>query len=140
MNSLIRPLCCLILLLAPATAATRADDEVKGLLKELQGEWSFQTEKGEDATWVFLKDKSTVTLPNGRKYVTSVTLDEKAKPITIDFKVEEGPDEALGKTVHGILKREDGKVVLAIAGPEKDRPTEFQAVEEAVFVFKLAKK
>ena len=129
-----------LLLLGAVTLepATRGDEEVKGLLKELQGEWTFENEG--EGSWNFEKSKATVKLGNGATYVTSMSLDEKVEPIQVDFKIEEGPGDTAGLTVLGVLKREDKQVVLAVSHPGKDRPTTFEPVEDQVVVFKLTRK
>jgi uncharacterized protein (TIGR03067 family) len=119
--------------------AARADDATpSGDLKKLQGAWSYTSGNGEENRWVFEKDvlKSMV---NGQRYVSTVTLDPKAKPIpTIDFKVSEAPDDTAGKTIAGIyeINGDSFKVCISLPGIDT-RPTEFKRVEDMAIVIEL---
>jgi hypothetical protein len=57
----------------------------------------------------------------------TVTLDDSAKPHkSIDFKVDEGPEDAKGKTSKAIYKLDgDDKAVLCLR-PEGERPDKFE--------------
>lgn len=115
-------------------------DEVTGDLKTMQGTWTSTLNNGNEARWVFDGDTVTVTLPE-RKYVAKVFLDSKAKPQpTVDFKIMEGPDEAVGRTTEGIYKLDGKMLTICIAARDAARPKEFEQVENQSFLFKLTKQ
>lgn len=114
-------------------------DEVAGDLKAMQGTWTSTLDNGNEARWVFEGDTLTVTLPE-RKYVAKVSVDSKAKPHpAVDFKVTEGPDDAVGKTRPGIYKLDGKELTICVAAGDADRPKDFQQVEDQAFLFKLTK-
>lgn len=123
------------LVLAPAT---RGEDEVKGLLKDLQGEWTFDIDG--EGTWNFEKSKATVKLASGAVYVSTMSVDEKAQPNRVEFKIEEGPGDVVGQTVLGLIKREGQRVIVAVSHPGKERPTDFEPIDDQVIVFTMTKK
>jgi uncharacterized protein (TIGR03067 family) len=116
------------------------DDETaaKKDMKALQGAWTSPLGEGE-AKWVIDGDKLALTTPR-RDYKVTFTLDPDAKPHpSIDFKVEDGPEEARGKTLLGIYKIEDGAVTICIDGGGDTRPTEFSTEPGQRFSFDLKK-
>lgn len=119
-------------------SATRGDEEIKGLLKDLQGEWTFNLDG--EGSWNFEKSKATVKLPSGATYVAAVSLDEKANPNQVQFKIEEGPGDVVGQTVLGLIKRDGRQMIVAVSHPGKERPTDFVPVEDQVVVFTMTKK
>lgn len=120
------------------TPLTRGGEEIKGLLKDLQGEWTFDIDG--EGSWNFEKSKATVKLAGGAIYVTTMSLDEKANPNQVQFKIEEGPGDVAGQTVLGLIKREGEQVIVAVSHPGKERPTDFEPVEDQVVVFKMTRK
>ena len=58
----------------------------------------------------------------------TLTIDPEAKPDkTIDFKIDEAPDDAKGKTSKGIYKFEGEKLVWCFR-PEGDRPAKYEQI------------
>lgn len=118
----------------------QAADDLKEPLKSLQGNWAFQL--GDDSgKFKFEADKVTIEVSNGSFYVARVKIDDAADPKTIDFMIEEGPDNAAGKTAYGLLKRDGDKFVIAVAPHGLgERPKNFEPIDGEVFVFKLARQ
>jgi uncharacterized protein (TIGR03067 family) len=57
----------------------------------------------------------------------TVTLDPDAKPEkTIDFKIDEGPEDAKGKTSKGIYKLVGDNKFIFCFSPMGDRPAKFE--------------
>ena len=77
---------------------------------------------GGKVTYSFKGKKLKVETPS-RSYEMTVTLDSTAKPDkTIDFKIDEGPEDAKGKTSKGIYKFDgDNKFIFCFC-PMGDRP------------------
>ena len=119
----------------------RADD-AKGAedLKKLQGAWTVASQAGGDVTYTFKDDKVTIKAPT-RQYTMTVKLDDTAKPNkTIDLHVDEGPEDAKGKTSKGIYKWDgDDKFVFCFT-PEGERPTKFEQVGFEQFLTELKRK
>jgi len=128
--------------LGMAYGVVLADDAtgITGDLKKMQGTWTYSANDGGEGTWVFKGDVLTLTLPN-RKYVIKLSLDEKAKPHpTIDFKIEEGPDDAQGQNSKGIYKLEGDSLTICVAGPNGERPKALEAVDMEAFLFSMKRK
>ena len=73
----------------------------------------------------------------------TVTLDAKAKPEkSIDFKIDEGPDDAKGKTCKGIYKFGGDDKFTFCFRPEGDRPDKYEQVgyEQILTELKRVKK
>lgn len=125
-----------------ASTAPAADDAPKASadLKKLQGEWTAPSAGGGEVVYTFKDNKLTVKAPT-RTYQMTVTLDASAKPHkTIDFKIDEGPEDAKGKTSKAIYKLDgDDKAVLCLR-PEGERPDKFEQVGEEQFVINLKRK
>ncbi len=121
------------------TAAVRgADDKIDGDLKKIQGKWSVPSSQGGKVTYTIEGDKLKVVAPT-RSYAMTLKLDESAKPEkTIDFQIDEGPDDSKGKTSKGIYKFEDDKFVFCFA-PEGDRPAKYEMEGYEKIVVKLAR-
>jgi uncharacterized protein (TIGR03067 family) len=124
-----------------ATGAGAADDgKISADLKKLEGEWTTPSRGGGDVAYTFKGDKLTVKAPT-REYKMTVKLDEAAKPNkTIDLHIDEGPDDAKGKTSKGIYKFDgDDKFVFCFT-PEAERPTKFEQVGFEQFLTELKRK
>ncbi len=141
-------LCLTILALAVWTAVglaggasfALADDKPQSeLLKPFQGTWN-STGDGIDAKYTFEGEKLKATV-NGNDYSCKVTVDTEAKPFaTIDFVIEDGPDDAKGKTSKCIYKLDGEKLTLCVSVPGKDRPKDFAQVEDEAYLFELKKE
>jgi uncharacterized protein (TIGR03067 family) len=110
--------------------------EGKTDLDKIQGTWVRATveRNGKAASADELKDtKLSVkgdkyTLDDGKEKRTGTfKLDATKTPKTLDIIADSGPNK--GKTLKGIYKIEDGVFTYCVAGPDKDRPTEFSAKE-----------
>jgi uncharacterized protein (TIGR03067 family) len=127
--------------LAGISGPASADDKkVSESLKALQGTWVSAEDSGFDSTWTFSGDdlKSSV---NGNEYISKVTADHKAKPHpTVDIDIKDGPDESKGKTCKCIYKLDGDKLVLCLALPDRERPKEFEQVDDEAYVFELKKE
>ena len=128
-------------MLATVTA-TRADDAaIENDLKALEGEWTVTSGGGGEVQYKFKGNKLEVTAPS-RSYKMTVKIDPTAKPEkTIDFKIDEGPDDAKGKTSKGIYKLEDDNNTLVFCmRPEGDRPDKYEQVGFEQILSKLKRK
>ncbi len=103
-----------------------ADDKVDPDLKKLEGKWTTPSGEGGKITYIFKGKKLKIEAPS-RTYEMTVTLDSTAKPDkTIDFKIDESPEDAKGKTSKGIYKFDgDNKVILCFC-PMGERPTKYE--------------
>jgi uncharacterized protein (TIGR03067 family) len=129
-------------LAAAGGLASAADNEKKidESLKAFQGTWVSVENSDLDSTWTFNGDelKSSV---NGNEYVSKVKADPKAKPhATVDIEIKDGPDESKGKTCKCIYKLEGEKLVLCLALPGRDRPQEFEQIDDEAYVFELKRE
>jgi uncharacterized protein (TIGR03067 family) len=119
----------------------RADDAaVENELKKLAGEWMIKNESGAEISYTFKGDKLVVKAPT-RSYKMTVKIDPAAKPEkTIDFHIDEGPDDAKGKTSKGIYKFEDDDSFTFCMRPEGDRPDKYEQIGYEQIVSKLKRK
>lgn len=117
--------------------ALAADESPADALKSLKGTWV--SDEGIDSTWTFEGETLKATV-NGLDYTCKVKVDPKAKPATIDLSIDEGPEDAKGKTSKCIYKLEGGKLILCVSLPGKDRPKEFEQNEGESYVFELKKE
>src|SRR4051794_24830697 len=79
----------------------RGEDTAEGDLKRLEGTWTVPSNGGGDVAYTFKGKTLKVEAPT-RSYQMTVTLDARARPDkTIDFKIDEGPEDAKGKTSRG---------------------------------------
>jgi uncharacterized protein (TIGR03067 family) len=129
-----------VLLITLASAATaRGDDEkVSGDLKKMQGTWVYNNAQGEEQRWTFEGD-TLKAMVGGNMYVSKLTLDSKAEPLPIiDFKITEGPDNAVGMMSLGVYKFEGETLTFCISFPGVAiRPKEFKRVEGESFMVML---
>ena len=127
-------------LLATATAL-RADDAVDKDLKTLEGEWTVKSGSGEDISYKFKGDKLEIHAPS-RSYKMTVKIDPASKPEkTIDFHIDEGPDDAKGKTSKGIYKFEDeNNTFVFCMRPEGERPDKYEQIGFEQILSKLKRK
>ena len=108
-------------------------------LKSLKGTWISESEDIE-SKWTFDGETLKASV-NGIDYTCKVKIDPKAKPhATVDFLIDEGPEDAKGKTSQCIYKLDGGTLTLCVSLPGKDRPKEFETTEGEAFVFKLKKE
>jgi uncharacterized protein (TIGR03067 family) len=127
-------------LLATSTAP-RADEALDKELKTLEGEWTVKSEGGGEISYTFKGDKLEVKAPS-RSYKMTVKIDPAAKPEkTIDFVIDEAPDDAKGKTSKGIYKLEDENNTLVFCmRPEGERPAKYEQVGFEQILSKLKRK
>ena len=129
------------LLLACAAGADDAKDKKGADLKMLQGEWTAPSGGGgEDVVYTFKDNKLTLKAPS-RTYQMTVTFDDTAKPNkTIDFKIDDGPDDAKGQTSKAIYKFDgDGKFIFCMR-PQGERPDKFEQVGMEQFLIELKRR
>ncbi len=120
-------LLALALLIPSASLLLGADDKdkVDGDLKKVQGKWTAPSGDGTKVTYAFDGKTLKVVAPS-RSYTMTVTLDPEAKPDkTIDFRIDEGPEDSKGKTSKGIYKF-DGDDFVFCFSPQGDRPTKYE--------------
>ena len=127
-----------ILVLGGATGLASADDSsTADAFKALKGTWV--SEEGIESTWTFEGETLKASV-NGMDYTCKVKADPKAKPMTLDFLIDEGPEDAKGKTSKCIYKFEGEKLILCVSTPGKDRPKAFEQEEGESYVFELKKE
>ena len=126
--------------LGGGAARAFGDDKPQSeLLKPFQGTWASEGD-GIDAKWTFEGEKVKATV-NGTDYTCKVKVDTGAKPFsTIDFMIEEGPEDSKGKTSKCIYKLDGEKLTLCVSIPGKDRPKEFAQTEDEAYLFELKKQ
>jgi uncharacterized protein (TIGR03067 family) len=128
----------LLLVTAPPVALVRGEDakEITGDLKTMQGSWGFDIDDVQ-ASWLLEGDTLKARF-NDMEYVCKLKLDPGASPRTIDFFVEQGPNDVVGKTTLGIYKIDGDRVTFCVRRPgEERRPGEFKDVQDESFVFEI---
>ena len=120
-----------------ARAFAADDTDAADALKTLKGTWV--TDEGIDSKWTFEGETLKASV-NGLDYTCKVKVDPKAKPATIDFVIDEGPEDAKGKTSKCIYKFEGEKLILCVSMPGKDRPKAFEQSEGESYLFELKKE
>ena len=131
-------------LLAVGLSAAAAEDKAKdgGDLKRLEGKWTAASGDGGKVTYTFKGNKVKIEAPS-RAYEMTVTLDASSKPEkSIDFKIDEGPDDAKGKTCKGIYKFDGDDKFIFCFRPEGDRPDKYEQIgyEQIVTELKRVKE
>ena len=115
------------------------DKSSSEVLESLKGTWVSENEDI-DSKWTFEGEALKASV-NGIDYTCKVKIDPKAKPhATVDFLINEGPEDAKGKTSKCIYKLDGEKLTLCVSLPGKDRPKEFEQAEGEAFLFKLKKE
>jgi uncharacterized protein (TIGR03067 family) len=124
-----------------ASSDARGDDAtVEKDLKKLEGEWTVKSEGGSDIRYKFKGDKLEVTAPS-RSYKMTIKIDPSAKPEkTLDFHIDEGPDDAKGKTSKAIYKFEGDDTFIFCMRPEGERPDKYEQIGYEQILSKLTRK
>jgi len=118
----------LAFLLANCALVRGAADATDGDLKKFEGKWTAPAGGGGKVTYTFKSKTLKIEAPS-RTYEMTITLDATVKPDkTIDFKIEEAPDDAKGKTSKGIYKFDGDDKLIFCFRPEGDRPTKYEQV------------
>jgi uncharacterized protein (TIGR03067 family) len=126
------------LLAGVASARAMAADETPAdTLKALKGTWV--SEDPVESRWTFEGETLKASV-NGVDYTCKVKPDPKAKPAALDFLIDEGPEDAKGKTSKCIYKLEGEKLILCVSLPGKERPKEFEINEGESYLFELKKE
>jgi uncharacterized protein (TIGR03067 family) len=127
-------------LLTGATIVRADDAAIEKELKKLAGEWTIKSQSGSEISYTFKGDKLEVKAPT-RSYKMTVKLDPAAKPEkTIDFQIDEGPDDAKGKTSKGIYRFEDDNTFTFCMRPEGERPDKYEQKGYEQILSKLNRK
>ncbi len=128
-------------LLLTTNLGVRADDKAAAAeLKKLVGEWTVKSEGGSEIRYTFKGDKLEVVAP-GRTYKITVKLDPEARPEkTLDFQIDDAPEDAKGKTSKAIYKFEDDDTFVFCLRPEGERPTKYEQIGFEQIVTKLKRK
>jgi uncharacterized protein (TIGR03067 family) len=134
----------------PAVLCAGNRNEVDKELKALEGKWkavameaggkSVPKENVLEFTFIVAANgKSTVQIPKG-EYKTTITVDPKKTPKTIDNSHESGAQK--GKKQYGIYKLEGDKWTVCMSITDGDRPKGFDTKDTAnvVFVFERQKE
>jgi uncharacterized protein (TIGR03067 family) len=131
---------CAAAALGGRAAFAYADDKPQSeLLKPFQGTWNSSGE-GIEAKYTFEGETLKATV-NGNDYTCKVKVDTEAKPFaTMDLKIEDGPEDAKGKTSKCIYKLDGEKLTLCVSAPGKDRPKDFGQIEDEAYLFELKKE
>lgn len=109
-------------------ASVRSEEELVGDLKAVQGKWTTESGQGGKVTWTIKGNKLKVEAPS-RTYEITLTLKADAKPEkTIDFKIDEAPEDSKGKTSLGIYKLDGNDKLIFCFAPEGGRPKEYKQV------------
>jgi len=108
--------------------ARPADDTTGDDLKKIEGKWTAPAGNGGKVTYSFKGKTLKIDAPS-RSYEMTITLDATAKPEkSIDFKIDDAPDDAKGKMSKGIYKFDgNDKLIFCFRG-EGDRPTKYEMV------------
>lgn len=126
-------------LVAPAVLRG-ADDPNDADVKKLQGKWSAPSGNGGKTTYTFNGRKLKVEAPS-RTYQMTVTIDAAAKPEkSIDFKIDDAPDEAKGKVSKGIYKFDGDNTMIFCFRPEGERPAKYEMVGFEQIVVELKRE
>jgi uncharacterized protein (TIGR03067 family) len=126
--------------LATGSAGRGDDTPIEGDLKTVQGEWTVPSGAGGEVVYKFKGKTLSIESPN-RAYKMTIKLDPKAKPEkSIDFHIDEGPDDAKGKDSKGIYQLEGEDALTLCFSGEGDRPTKFEQIGFEQILTKLKRK
>jgi uncharacterized protein (TIGR03067 family) len=129
---------CAVVGLLAAVAGARGDDADD--LKKLEGTWTVPSGGGGDVTYTF-KGKSLEVVAPSRTYKMTIKIDASAKPDkTIDFQIDEGPDDTKGKTSKGIYKFDGDDKFIFCMRPMGERPDKFEMVGFEQILSELKRK
>jgi len=118
----------LAFLLANGAFVRAAADATDSDLKKLEGKWTTPSGGGGKVTYTFKGKTLKIEAPS-RSYEMTIVLDATVKPEkTIDFKIDEAPDDAKGKTSKGIYKFDGDDKFIFCFRAEGDRPTKYEMV------------
>jgi uncharacterized protein (TIGR03067 family) len=122
-------------------SVSRGDDvPIEGDLKTIQGEWTVPSGFGGNVSYTFKGKTLSIESPN-RSYKMTIKLDPKAKPEkSIDFHIDEGPDDAKGKDSKGIYQLEGEDTLTLCFSGQGDRPTKFEQIGFEQILTKLKRK
>lgn len=127
-------------LLVVAAAAAWSDDADQADLKKLEGTWTVPAGDGGTVTYTF-KGKSLSIQAPSRSYRMTVKIDADAKPEkTIDFQIDEGPDDAKGKTSKGIYKFDGEDKFIFCMRPRGERPDKYEMIGFEQILSELKRK
>lgn len=122
-------------------SVSRGDDvPIEGDLKTIQGEWTVPSGFGGNVSYTFKGKTLSIESPN-RSYKMTIKLDPKAKPEkSINFHIDEGPDDAKGKDSKGIYQLEGEDTLTLCFSGQGDRPTKFEQIGFEQILTKLKRK
>jgi len=125
-------------LLGASTTVRGADEKSADDLKRMEGKWTSPSGDGGKITYLFKGPKLKIETPS-RTYEMTIAVDATAKPDkTIDFKIDEAPEDSKGKTSKGIYKF-DGEKLIFCFRPEGERPTKYEQVGYEQNVMELSR-
>ena len=64
----------------------------------------------------------------------------RPNPPPSTWSIDDGPEEAKGKTSKGIYKLDGEKLTICVSVPGKDRPKDFAQVDDEAYLFELKKE
>jgi uncharacterized protein (TIGR03067 family) len=122
-------------------SASRGDDApIEGDLKTIQGEWTVPSAAGGEVVYNFKGKILSIQAPT-RSYKMTIKVDPKAKPEkSIDFHIDESPDDAKGKDSKGIYQLDGEDTLTLCFSGEGDRPTKFEQIGFEQILTKLKRK
>jgi uncharacterized protein (TIGR03067 family) len=125
-----------LLLVGVVFAGVAFAEDSKKDLDKLQGTWvrsqivrngkEVPADEFKNAKLTLKGDKYTLD-ENNEKRTGTFKLDASKTPKTLDIISDSGPNK--GKTLKGIYKIDGDTFTYCVAGPDKDRPTEFASKE-----------
>ncbi len=123
-----------------AAAAPFDDKAATDAIKAFQGAWVTAENEGIEAKWSF-EGETVKTMVAGMDYTSKLKVDPAAKPHpTFDLSIEDGPEDSKGKVSKGIYKIDGEKLTLCVSIPGRDRPKDFEQVEDECYLFELKKE
>jgi uncharacterized protein (TIGR03067 family) len=131
---------CAAAVLLASVAGARGGDADEADLKKLEGTWTVAAGDGGEVVYTF-KGKSLEIKAPSRSYKMTIKLDPAALPDkTIDFQIDEGPDDAKGRTSKGIYKFDGDDKFIFCMRPMGERPTKFEMVGFEQILSELKRK